>query len=108
MKKWVLIIALLVVWQNWGAISNYINPPKVPETINGEVLVYSTDWCGYCKKLKNFLRKNNIPFTEYNIERNAKARREYEQLGGRGVPLSVVNGRVVSGYNTRAIVDALE
>ena len=111
MKKWILIIAAVAIWQNWGAISNAISPSVAPELsgkANGEVVMYSTDWCGYCKKLKGFLRESDIPFTELNIERNAVARSEYEKLGGGGIPLSLVNGKVVRGYNTRAIVDALK
>ncbi|ADE53691.1 GYF domain-containing protein [Coraliomargarita akajimensis] len=68
------------------------------------VLVYSTSWCGPCKQAKALLRKHGIPFKDYDIESNAPARREFEKLGGRGVPLLVINGTVLEGYDERRIL----
>ena len=30
--------------------------------------MYSTTWCGYCKRLKSQMQREGIPFTEVNIE----------------------------------------
>ncbi|WP_051154718.1 mycoredoxin [Ruania albidiflava] len=30
--------------------------------------MYSTTWCGYCRRLKTQLTRAGIPFTEVNIE----------------------------------------
>ncbi|WP_198147347.1 glutaredoxin family protein [Gilvimarinus polysaccharolyticus] len=32
------------------------------------VVMYAS-WCGYCKKARRYFRANNIPFTEYDIEK---------------------------------------
>ena len=38
------------------------------QTINRPIVViYSADWCGYCKKAKAFMRKNNIKFIEKSL-----------------------------------------
>ena len=36
-------------------------------------IMYSTDWCGYCQRLKAQMTREGIPFTEVNIEANPEA-----------------------------------
>lgn len=38
----------------------------VPEA--GSITMFSTTWCGYCRILKNGLKREGIGFTEVNIE----------------------------------------
>ena len=35
--------------------------------------MYSTDWCGYCQRLKAQMTREGIPFTEVNIEQDPAA-----------------------------------
>ncbi|WP_163511007.1 mycoredoxin [Fodinicola acaciae] len=37
------------------------------------VTMYSTPWCGYCKRLKAQMNREAIPFAEVDIERDPKA-----------------------------------
>ncbi|WP_327359080.1 mycoredoxin [Streptomyces sp. NBC_01304] len=37
------------------------------------VTVYSTTWCGYCDRLKKQLDRENISYTEVDIEQDADA-----------------------------------
>jgi mycoredoxin len=37
------------------------------------VTMYTTDWCGYCVRLKKLMQREGIPFAEVNIERDAEA-----------------------------------
>lgn len=40
----------------------------------GEVVtMYSTSWCGYCRRLKGQLDRAGIPYQEVDIERDAEA-----------------------------------
>ena len=34
----------------------------------GSITMFSTDWCGYCKRLKTMLDHEGIGYTEINIE----------------------------------------
>jgi mycoredoxin len=34
----------------------------------GSVLMFTTDWCGYCKRLKNQMDSAGVAYTEVNIE----------------------------------------
>ncbi len=40
-------------------------------------VMYSTSWCAYCKKAKKYFNRKGIQFTEYDIEKNAKAKKQY-------------------------------
>ena len=53
---------------------------EAPEA--GSVVMYSTTWCGYCRRLKAQLRSADIPFTEVNIEEVPEAAAFVEQANG--------------------------
>ena len=66
------------------------------------VIMYSTSWCGYCKKAALHFRKNNIPFTEHDIEKSEQAARDYKKLNGRGVPIILIGDQRMNGFNATA------
>lgn len=108
MKKWLLIIAVLVLIQEWDRISaEFSRPEPITGIGSGEVVMYATAWCGYCRKTREFLSERGVPYVEQDIERSAEARRRYQALNGRGVPLLVIRGTVVQGYSPKAILAAL-
>jgi glutaredoxin len=64
-----------------------------------DVEIYVTNWCKWCKKAKQFLRSKGISYREYNIETDRKAARRKNQLSPHsGVPLAVINGKLVEGF----------
>lgn len=54
----------------------------------GSIVMYSTTWCGYCRRLKTQLNAAGIPFTEVNIETEPEAAALVEQVndGNQTVP----------------------
>ncbi|MFI1963957.1 mycoredoxin [Streptomyces pathocidini] len=36
--------------------------------MQGTVTMYSTTWCGYCRRLKSQMEREGIAYTEINIE----------------------------------------
>lgn len=106
MKKIIVLIAALAIYQQWDRIKAFVAPAPPVVASSGEVILYSTAWCGYCTKARNFMNEKGIAFREEDIEKSASARQAYEALGGRGVPLLNVKGTVISGYNPQAIVKA--
>jgi glutaredoxin len=79
------------------------NPDNATQpTASKSVIMYSTTWCGYCKKAKRHFNKNNIAFREYDIEKNAQAAREYKKLKGGGVPLILIGERRMNGFSAQA------
>ena len=63
------------------------------------VVLYGASWCKYCKKARAYFRQNRIAFTEFDIEKNSRARKEFDELGGRGVPLIIVGHYKMNGFN---------
>ena len=37
------------------------------------ITMYSTPWCGYCRRLKSQMDREGIPYTEIDIEADPKA-----------------------------------
>jgi mycoredoxin len=55
---------------------------------SGEVTVYSTTWCGDCRRARRVIAEAGLTYREIDIERNADAARLVECLndGLRSVP----------------------
>ena len=69
--------------------------------VGPKVVMYSTNSCGYCKKARKYFKKNNIAFTDYNIQKNAKAKSEYKKMGARGVPVILVGNKRLNGFSIK-------
>jgi glutaredoxin len=56
-----------------------------------QVLLYGADWCADCRRTKSWLRRNEIPFTEYDTDADDALRAQAAELaGGRGnIPVVV-------------------
>ncbi|CAL9553902.1 MULTISPECIES: mycoredoxin [Streptomyces] len=39
----------------------------------GTVTMYSTTWCGYCRRLKSQMEREGIAYTEVNIEQDPES-----------------------------------
>ena len=72
---------------------------KHQKTSNKKVIMYGAEWCGVCKKAKRYFNSNNIAFTEYDIDKSAKGKREYEKLGGGGIPIILVGKKRMNGFS---------
>jgi len=48
----------------------------------GSITMFSTSWCGYCKRLKTQLDSQGIGYTEINIEDVPGTAELVEQLNG--------------------------
>ena len=65
------------------------------------VVMYSTSWCGYCKKARAYFDQHNITYTDYNIEKNAVAKQEYQAMGATGVPVIIVGNKRMNGFSVK-------
>ena len=65
-----------------------------------ELKVYTTPTCEYCAALKEYLRKNNISFTEKDVTTDREARDEMvKKYKVRTVPLIVYGDDSMVGYD---------
>ena len=63
------------------------------------VTMYATSWCGYCNKARQYFRAKGIDYIEYDIEKDERARRMYDALGGKGVPVILVGKKRLNGFS---------
>jgi mycoredoxin len=63
------------------------------------IVMYTTPWCGDCRRAKAFLAERAVPHEEVDIERDPEAAKIVMALnrGNRSVPTLDVEGTVVSG-----------
>lgn len=71
-----------------------------------KVEVFSSNTCKNCVDLKNYLKANNIEYIEYNISKDQEARKNLIQLGYMSVPVILIDGEHVLGFD-RIRIDQL-
>ena len=88
-------------------------PYKNPRAEKGVVSVYGTSWCPACRAARAYLIKRHIPFNDFDVEHDDAARRELAEKQAQagvhfgGVPVIDVNGKLMEGFSSSAIEDAL-
>jgi len=72
-----------------------------------KVVIYSTPTCPYCKRAKDYFTQKGIPYTDYNVAEDREKTREMIQKSKQmGVPVIIVDGEVLVGFN-QAKLDSL-
>ena len=62
--------------------------------------MYTTSWCGWCKKTRAWLDQKGIDYENRDVETNAGWAAEMQDLtGSGGVPVIVIDGEVIKGFN---------
>ncbi len=83
-------------------------PPALPPP-DGSVVVYSAEWCGYCKKAKAWLSGKQVPFVERDVEKTPGAQAELQaklragNVPGGGVPVIDWGGTLVMGFDVASL-----
>jgi glutaredoxin 3 len=73
------------------------------------VIIYSTPSCGFCVRAKEYFKKLDVQFTEYDVADNrAKAEEMVKKSGQMGVPVIDINGKIIVGFNKPEIDRALQ
>ena len=111
LTKVLLVVLVVVVIQNWGKVERLFNPSQVVSEqtrASAHVVLYATQWCGYCKQIRRVLDQKGIPYQALDIEKDAQARQAYEALGGGGIPFVAVNGTLIREYSPEKIMAALK
>jgi glutaredoxin len=81
---------------------------------DGSVVVYSAEWCGYCKKAKAWLAGRSVPFVERDVEKTPGAQAELQaklkakNVPGGGIPVIDWGGTLVMGYDVAAFEKLLQ
>lgn len=71
-----------------------------------EIIMYSTDWCGYCQRARNLLERKGAAYREIKIDEDTRQREEMMQRSGRRtVPQIFIGERHVGGFDDLAALD---
>lgn len=64
------------------------------------VTIYSTPTCHFCHAAKEFFKKNNISFTDYDVSTDQAKRTEMLNRSKQmGVPVIFVDNEMTIGFN---------
>ena len=99
-----------------STLANSITVHAILARVKGEymdttpsVIMYSAEWCAYCKTEKQYLDKLGVSYTVKDIDKTPGAEDELAaKTGGKaqGIPVTDIAGEIVYGFN-RARIDEL-
>ncbi|NIP30050.1 MAG: glutaredoxin 3 [Candidatus Dadabacteria bacterium] len=65
-----------------------------------EIEIYTTNYCPYCIRAKDLLESKGLDYNEIRLDQNPNYKYEVmNNLKWRTVPIIVINGKVIGGYN---------
>jgi glutaredoxin len=66
-----------------------------------EIVLYSAEWCGACRKAKRHLDRNGVAYQLRDIDQPGHAEELVRRTGARAIPVLEVEGRMITGFSTR-------
>ena len=73
------------------------------------VKIYSTSWCPWCVKAKDYFNIKGVEYSEINVADEHEFREEVFAVSGqRSVPVIDINGKIIVGFDREKIDRALE
>jgi glutaredoxin-like YruB-family protein len=73
-----------------------------------KVEIYTSNSCGYCSTAKDYFKENNIEYVEYNVSENPQYRKDLMKKGYMSVPVIIIEGEEVIGFDKNRIEKLLE
>jgi glutaredoxin 3 len=74
--------------------------------MTSDVLVYTTEPCSFCTRVKQLLDARGVEFTEVNLARDAAGRQELvERTGMMSFPQVIIGGELVGGFQETLAAD---
>lgn len=70
-----------------------------PGDLEAPVVIYSTQWCGYCRMAEGLLDRTGTPYERIDVSRDPEARAWLREATGRtSVPQIFIGGRSIGGF----------
>lgn len=76
-----------------------------------DIIVYSTQTCGYCHALKAWLDEHKIEYTAKSVDTDLEAQKELlDKLNGnfQGVPVTFIKDTMILGFDRAGIINTLK
>jgi len=65
------------------------------------VEIYTSDTCPQCIMAKEYLKNRGVEYIEHNISKNSEARKELIRMGYMSVPVLIIDGEHVLGFDLK-------
>jgi len=73
-----------------------------------KIVVFTSNSWPHCVTAKEFLREKGFEYEEKNVSTDIEARKELMDMGFMGVPIIIVDGETVEGFNKGKLEKLLE
>jgi len=73
-----------------------------------KVIVYTAEWCMWCHRLAEFLKKNKVAFEARDVEDAKNAEEAMKKSGQAGIPVIDIDGEILVGYNEPKLRELLK
>ena len=71
-----------------------------------QIQIYTTSSCHYCDKAKEYFKSKGLKYEEFNVTTDIARRNEMiKKTGMTSVPVVIVNGKMIMGFN-RGLIDS--
>lgn len=76
--------------------------------MNKKIEIYSSNTCGYCNMAKDYFNEKNIEYVEYNVSEDTAAKKSLMKMGYMSVPVILIDGEEVLGFDKERIEELLD
>ena len=74
-----------------------------------KVKIYTTPQCTWCKRVKNLLSEHGIEYEETDVSQNEEAAEKMVEISGQtGVPVTDIEGKIITGFDEPELKKALK
>jgi len=73
----------------------------------GDIAMISSASCVFCTRARQFMTRQQVPFSECLIETDPICAQRYQALGAPGTPTLLVRGQMQLGFSPAAVREAL-
>jgi glutaredoxin 3 len=68
------------------------------------IIVFTSPSCGWCRKVKSYLREKGFKFRDVDISRDQRAATDVQRrTGSTSVPVILINNKPIIGFNKAEI-----
>lgn len=64
-----------------------------------DIKIYTSNTCPYCISTKEYLKEKGVEYTDMNVQTDKEARKELMAMGHMGVPVLIIDGEEIVGFD---------
>ncbi|MDO5713331.1 MAG: glutaredoxin family protein [Tissierellia bacterium] len=73
-----------------------------------KAVIYTSSTCPYCTMAKDYFKEKGVDFEEKNVQTDPEARSELMEKGYTGVPVIVLGGEEIVGFDKSKLEKLLD